>query len=264
MIAGGWAFQSHNPLVVGSIPTRPTTMSLIRSLRARLFPRPAPAAPLPKGGHDLSLHSGERQTPALYASIRLDHRARYEWADARLPLDTHGLDVFCGNGYGTQLLSARRNVLGIDGSAEAIAFASQHYATPRNFFASKYWPFVLPRGSFDFIVSLESIEHVSDPEVFFRELCAALKPGGHMIFSVPNQAFLPFDAKVHVFHKKHFLFDELLALMGANGLELVAHAGQNTYQVSGGKQGPLLPEGEQILHDGSEGQFIVFHGRKQR
>ncbi len=156
----------------------------------------------------MSLNSGERQTSGLYASIRLDHRARYEWADARLPADTFGLDVFCGNGYGTQLLSHCRNVLGIDGSVEAIAFAGQHYSTPRNFFASKYWPFSLPRGTFDFIVSLESIERVPDPERFFGQLCEALKPKGQLIFSVPNQACLPFDAKVHVFHKRHFLFHD--------------------------------------------------------
>lgn len=54
----------------------------------------------------------------------------------------------------------------------------------------------------------------------------------------------------------------MLAMMSANGLDLVAHAGQNVYQMSGGRQGPLLPEGEQVLHEGREGQFMVFHCAK--
>ena len=103
--------------------------------------------------HDLSLHSGERQVATTYEAIRTDHRLRYEWADARLEKPGFGLDAFCGNGYGTWLLSKSRVVIGIDGSAEAIRQAEQNYWTPRTHFSVNYYPFELPSNSFDFLIS---------------------------------------------------------------------------------------------------------------
>jgi SAM-dependent methyltransferase len=41
-------------------------------------------------------------------------------------------------------------------------------------------------GSFDYITSLEGLEHIDSPPQAFREYKRLLKPGGHLIISVPN------------------------------------------------------------------------------
>jgi SAM-dependent methyltransferase len=41
-------------------------------------------------------------------------------------------------------------------------------------------------GSFDYITSLDGLEHIDSPPQAFREYKRLLKPGGHLILSVPN------------------------------------------------------------------------------
>jgi len=44
----------------------------------------------------------------------------------------------------------------------------------------------LADGSFDLIYAIEVLEHTRRPYDFFQQAFAKLKPGGHLIFSVPN------------------------------------------------------------------------------
>lgn len=43
-----------------------------------------------------------------------------------------------------------------------------------------------PDHSFDYIVSLDGLEHIDSPPQAFREYKRLLKPGGHLVISVPN------------------------------------------------------------------------------
>lgn len=213
--------------------------------------------------HDLRLHSGERQTATEYGQIRADHRFRYEWAAARIPQGTFGLDVFCGNGYGTWFLSESRFVLGIDGSSEAIASADQSFRRPTNLFSAAYYPFELPAAAFDFVVALESIEHIRDGEKFFAALCNSLKPSGTLIFSTPCEDHLPHSATGNHFHYKHYTLAETLEIAQTNGMKLVSYSGQDTYQITPeGRQGALLAEDEMQLKAGAPGQFLIVHAAK--
>ncbi len=214
--------------------------------------------------HDLSLHSGERQVATEYGAIRADHRFRYEWADAKIPQAGFGLDVFCGNGYGTWLLAASRLVLGIDGSDEAIRLADAHFRTPRTLFSANYYPFELPEGTFDFIVSLESVEHVEDGKGFFHRLVHALKPGGLLVFSTPCEDRLPHAMTGNHFHFKHYTFEETLALATSVGMEVLDWAGQDVYTFQpDGRQGGHLPESDMRLETRQIGQFLVVACRKK-
>ncbi len=213
--------------------------------------------------HDLSFHSGERQIAARYEDVRADHRFRYEWADRLIPPGGFGLDAFCGNGYGAWLLGKQRQVLALDGSKEAVDFATDHFGGPRVHFAQAYWPFELPGEAFDFIVSLESVEHVPDGANFFAALSSALKPGGILIYSTPNEDLLPLSATGNHFHHRHYTTAEAKELALAGGLETITFAGQNTYNMTPeGKQGGLLTEAEMALKDGVAGQFNIFACRK--
>lgn len=213
---------------------------------------------------DLGLRSGERQVGVDYDSIRADHRFRYEWADERLPAPGFGLDAFCGSGYGTWLLSKRRDVLGIDGSPDAIRHAERHFRAPHARFSVGYYPFELPTEAFDFVVSLESIEHVADGPEFFAMLARSLAPGGSIAFSVPCEDSLPHSVMKNPFHVRHYTLQESRDLISANGLELVEWAGQDVYAIApGGRLGPILDDEAMRLESARIGQFVVFLATKR-
>jgi 2-polyprenyl-3-methyl-5-hydroxy-6-metoxy-1,4-benzoquinol methylase len=213
--------------------------------------------------HDLSFHSGERQVATSYSEIRADHRYRYEWADSLIPVGGYGLDLFCGNGYGAWLLSRTRHVLAIDGSAEAVRFAEQNYQTDKVRFSTGYWPFSLPREVFDFVVSLESIEHVADGGGLFEALVDSLKPGGSLLFSTPCAERLPLAQSGNHFHHKHYELEESLQLGNSRGLSLVDWVGQDTYAMAEDMTiRAILEDDAMRLKPQTPGQFVMFHCRK--
>lgn len=211
---------------------------------------------------DFSLNSGERQTATQYQSIRADHRFRYEWADAIIPPGGQGLDLFCGVGYGTQLLASEiqgRRLTGIDGSDEAIALARRCYSGPFHDFLPMQWPFEIAPASLEFVVSLESIEHVSDGEAMFAAMAAALKPGGWMVYSTPNEDRLPitaFGGGQH-FHHRHYTHAQTMALADRNGLVVKAYAGQDVYLMEGRRPCGALNPDRMKLRENQPGQFTI-------
>lgn len=47
-------------------------------------------------------------------------------------------------------------------------------------------PLPFPDAHFDYVFSIEGIEHFENPWVFVNELCRVLKPGGRLFISTPN------------------------------------------------------------------------------
>ena len=41
-------------------------------------------------------------------------------------------------------------------------------------------------SSFDYITCIEGLEHIENPQQAIREFSRPLKPGGHLIASIPN------------------------------------------------------------------------------
>src|SRR5439155_24964635 len=77
----------------------------------------------------LAEFTGERVIPGqVDADLLNEHLARYAFA-ARLCRGKQVLDAGCGAGYGSaELARTAAGVLGIDRSAEAVAFARAEYA----------------------------------------------------------------------------------------------------------------------------------------
>jgi SAM-dependent methyltransferase len=216
-----------------------------------------------------SLFSGERQTGLTLEAIRHDHIARYAYAAARVRerMQTQhyafGLDIFCATGYGTNILARETAcpVLGIDGSAEAIAVANQHYSSALTLFASKVFPFELPCLAFDFIVCLESIEHILETDQFLDQIIESLKPGGLLIVSTPNSAIWSLERNPNPFHCRHFSRAEIVSLLESNleyGLHLTDWQGQNLYQFEEGRMAHSLESAQMQLMPREEGQILIF------
>jgi len=101
------------------------------------------------------------------------------------------LDVGCGNGYGSYLMSKyATEVIGIDVSPRCIKYAEKNYKREN-------LKFILmdaleldknfPSEFFDVIVAMEFIEHLNNPLKFLKIAYKLLKERGNLILSTPNK-----------------------------------------------------------------------------
>ena len=119
---------------------------------------------------------------------------RYQWACDYIRHGDSVLDVACGLGYGSYVirhLSEAKSVTGIDDAEYAIDYAKANFATldPNLTYQQGFMPDFLrqfPDGSFDTIISFETLEHVQDSEALLNEFHRLLSPGGRVVVSVPN------------------------------------------------------------------------------
>ena len=122
------------------------------------------------------------------------HVFRYTWASGYVRAGDRVLDAACGLGYGAHLighLTRAASVVGMDESAYAVDYATRSFAasSPRVEFRRGSLPDALAPfedGSFDVILSFETLEHVEDPPSLLRGFYRLLTPGGRILISVPN------------------------------------------------------------------------------
>lgn len=157
--------------------------------------------------------TGERVIPGqVDIDLWNEHISRYAFA-SRLARRKRVLDVGSGAGYGSAELShSALAVTGIDVSAEAVAYASEHYARPNLTFqqaSAAELPF--PDASFDLVVAFEVIEHLNNWQNLIAEARRVLSPGGQFVVSTPNKAYYAETRKLsgpNPYHEHEFEFDE--------------------------------------------------------
>ena len=126
-----------------------------------------------------------RQYSPTISGIRPDHVARYQFAGSQIPNGAKVLDAACGCGYGSWIMQeAGKVVTGVDIEPEAIEYAQRHYKGP-TYLCQKAEE---TGGYWDWIVSFETIEHLSRPELVF-----ATSQASHLIASVPNEERYPWS-----------------------------------------------------------------------
>lgn len=131
--------------------------------------------------------TGERLLPDEHREtlIRAEHLVRYRLA-ASLVQGRRVLDAASGEGYGTALLSdaGARSAVGIDYDRDAVAHARAKYGLDYREADVTALPFA--DGSFDLVVSFETIEHVADPPGALAEFRRVLDEDGVLVVSTPN------------------------------------------------------------------------------
>lgn len=169
------------------------------------------------------------------------HVARYRFA-AEHVRGKRILDCACGVGYGTALMADALSgldpeLIGVDIADDAIAYAKQHYGRPHVQFIVGDGRHLCLEPAFDTIVSLETIEHLADCETLVDGFFRLLKPGGHLIASVPYTPSV--DGNPH--HKRDFSLTSYRQLFERHDMRKVAELHQTQpftlRETIGSKQG---------------------------
>jgi ubiquinone/menaquinone biosynthesis C-methylase UbiE len=172
--------------------------------------------------------TGERFVPGAAGEIWYEHWHRYLFASP-LVSGCEVLDLACGEGYGSALLArSARRVTGADVASGVIAHARARYASQANLAFHEADCTALPfaDGSFDAVVSFETIEHVAAQQTFLNEVRRVLRSDGLFILSCPNKVeYTDKRSVVNAFHVRELYRDELSALL-APSFEYSAWYGQ--------------------------------------
>ncbi len=101
------------------------------------------------------------------------------------------LDIACGEGYGTSILSSRaRQVFGVDINPDLVEHASRKYNQENiSFLHGSASQIPLASNSVDIIVSFETLEHIDadTQNLFLAEVKRVLRINGVFIISTPNK-----------------------------------------------------------------------------
>jgi SAM-dependent methyltransferase len=145
------------------------------------------------------------------------HRRRfvYELLE-RCRFDTL-LDVGCGNAELLRMIDHRwpgRRLAGVDISSAVVA-ENERASPGMSFYARNIEREDLP-GGFDVVVCSEVLEHLDDPAAAMTRLAKAVKPGGHVIITVPTGKVWPTER--HFGHTRHPEPGDLTRWAGESGL----------------------------------------------
>lgn len=167
---------------------------------------------VPMQGFERTIHYQDKQN--------LHHLGRYEWAVrvlSKLPQRERVLDCACGVGYGSRKLAdVFGRVDAVDVFEDAIEMARGRYDDSRiawHCLDAARLREVFKEGSFDAIVSLQTIESIDDDKKFLDDLKDLLKPGGVLLIDTPLRKFRV-DRPENRHHKRYYGLDEWIRMLG--------------------------------------------------
>lgn len=164
---------------------------------------------------------GSRETISGNETLHL-HLQRYHFAGSHL-LPGIIADVACGAGYGSYLLATEygkniEQIVAIDNSQEAIDYCQKFYSHSKILYELKDVFEFLAAGTFNTIISLETIEHLTEPDRFVKFFSSKLIKGGRFIASAPVTPSM--DA--NPFHQTDFTIKSFKKLFTSAGFVEIA------------------------------------------
>ncbi|EKT56066.1 class I SAM-dependent methyltransferase [Providencia burhodogranariea] len=129
------------------------------------------------------------------------------------------VDCACGIGYSAPIFLANPAVTsytGLDVDREAIAYAQQHDTSNSHFEFGSILSLPFDDCSVDTFISLETLEHLEQPELAIAEIKRVLKPDGVFICSVPTKDYENFCSSLYgpnPYHLQAFSLEALKTLL---------------------------------------------------
>ena len=158
--------------------------------------------------------TGERLLPDQQRGelVHAEHLARYRFA-SQLARGRRVLDAASGEGYGTAMLAraGAASVTGVEIDAAAVDLARGKYGL--EFVEGNVCALPFDNGSFDLVVSFETVEHVEDPAAAIAEFKRVLATDGILVVSTPNASESLVE---NPFHTREFTPDEFSALLAGH------------------------------------------------
>lgn len=128
----------------------------------------------------------DNMKPKIYANTVVLYLFCLEYARKKKVLD-----AACGEGYGSFLLSTVADwVIGIDiDSTKIIRASKNYYSTHLDFLRMDVTRLAFPDQYFDLIVSVETLEHLSETAIerFLCEITRTLRGEGTFVITTPNR-----------------------------------------------------------------------------
>lgn len=180
-----------------------------------------------------------------------EHLVRYQLAASYAEGKTV-LDAACGSGYGAYLLatSGASKVWAVDADQTALAQAAKRYSHEAIEFLTDNVQSLAKIGEaeVDLVVSLETIEHLTDSGSFLQQVKRVLKPGGLAIISTPNRQVFGQKNPYHLkeYNRAEFAaqlnkyFNQVIILEQYNGLASVIDVGAAKTAAAATKAGEAL------------------------
>lgn len=189
---------------------------LFSTVAAHLFsPRPANI----RQYSDVTELAGHRVS-ALQVSRLIQ---RYVWA-AGFCENNIVVDAACGGGHGLGLLGKKaRSIVGGDIDHSILVSCRRHY---QDRFPLVEWDVQdLPLGNntVDVLILLEALYYLADPGRFIRECRRVIRPGGHLLLSMPNPELFDFHRSIYSY--RYFTGAEIATLLQDHGFHVELLAG---------------------------------------
>jgi len=156
----------------------------------------------------------ERHSTEIRSPWWGEHLFRYQWAEQYVQAPMKILDLACGTGFGSALLSRATGITVIGGVLDppSLAAAAAEFGTESgpHFAAMDGTRLPLPDRSMDLVLSYETVEHIEQYRDFVEELARILKDSGTLLLSTPNRLVTSPDGVIrNPFHTQEFDMPEL-------------------------------------------------------
>jgi len=160
--------------------------------------------------------TGERFMPGCVREIWYEHWHRYVFARP-FAVGARVLDAACGEGYGSALLAdVATDVIGVDIDQASVTHARARYAGKAGLRYECVDATQLPfaDGTFDLVVSFETLEHLVEQERLLAGFARVLASGGILLISSPDKrTYSELSGFRNEFHVRELYRGELLDLI---------------------------------------------------
>lgn len=151
--------------------------------------------------------------------------SRYHFLEPMIPDGLRILDMACGSGSGSHLLSKNAEfVLGVDYLDAYVDQARERYAeNERLHFCRGDGQSFLPAegpATFDLAISLHTLEHVPDDTQMLKNINQNLKRGGRLIVEVPLLMPRPLGRPVNPYHLREYQKEAFMEMVRAAGFTI--------------------------------------------